>query len=371
MLNFRTILTVGLVVALCGHVFLYFTAVRFFSITRRAYRLGIAGLLAFLFASAPLSGYVAHLADNAPTRVYYVFGWAWMGLFLYLLMAAVAGWLALGVGRLAGRRADAALIGGILFCAAFFYSAHGVWNAFHPVVKNVDVTIKGLPDRWKGRTIVQLSDVHLGHVYRAGFMRKVVDKVNAIHPDMIVITGDLFDGMDGTLPELVEPLKDLKAPEGVYFITGNHENFLGADKAYSMMKDTGVTVLNDEVRDVDGLQLAGVSYPERGKVRDKVPGRLLRTLPGFAPGKPTVLLYHAPVYIKEAMEAGVGLQLSGHTHEGQLFPFGFVTRRVYKGYDYGLHTIGDCSVYTSCGVGSWGPPMRTGNTPEIVDIRLD
>ena len=371
MLNFRLILTASLVVALCGHVLLYFTLVRFFGISKKAQKRGLAGLLAFLYISEMLASYAAHLYDNALTRAYYFFGWSWLGLFLYLLMAAIACWLVLGMARLTGHRLNTVVTGALLFSIAFAYSVYGTWNATNPQVTDVRVSIKGLPDNWKGKTIVQLSDVHLGFVYRADFLSRVVAEVNGLRPDMVVITGDLFDGMDGDLDVLVEPLNNLRAPEGVYFITGNHENFLGVDKAYSVLKKTGVTVLNDEVRDIDGLQLVGISYPQRGMRDPKIPGRILKTLPGFVPGKPTVLLFHAPVFINEARDAGVGLQLSGHTHKGQLFPIWFITERIYKEYAYGLHRLGDYSIYTSSGVGTWGPPMRTGNTPEIVDIMLD
>ena len=371
MLNFRLILTVSLVVALCGHVLLYFTLVRFFGISKKTHKRFLAGLLAFLYTSEMLASFVVHFYDNAFTRAFYFFGWSWLGLFLYLLMAAIACWLVLGIARLTGRRLNTVITGSLLFFIAFAYSVYGAWNASDPKVTDVRVSIKDLPVAWKGKTIVQLSDVHMGHVYRACFLSKIVATVNGLHPDIVVITGDLFDGMDGDLDELVEPLKDLRAPEGVYFISGNHENFLGVDKAYSVVKKTGVTVLNDEIRDIDGLQLAGISYPQRGWREPKIPGRILKTLPGFIPGKPTVLLFHAPVGINEARDAGVGLQLSGHTHKGQLFPIGFITEHIYKGYAYGLHHLGDYSIYTSSGVGTWGPPMRTDNTPEIVDIRLD
>jgi len=368
-MNFRTFLLIGQGVLLAAHCFLYFTAARFFRITSPGYRIALGCLLAFLSVSFLLASYVAHMQESPFTRAFYIFGGVWLGTSLSLLMAAIAAWLIVLPAGLAGYGIRRELVGGALLCLALAYSAYGVWNAFHPQVKNVQVTIKNLPESWKGRTIVQLSDVHLGHVFRAGFLKRIVGMVNSLHPDMVVITGDLFDGMDGALPELAGPLKDLHAPYGIYFVTGNHETYLGVDKVYPIMKEAGVTVLNDEVRELDGLQLAGISYPQRGQT--KVAGNVLKSIPGFVPGRPTVLLYHAPVGIDAARAAGVSLQLSGHTHKGQIFPFGYITSKMYDGYDYGLHTIGDYSIYTSDGAGAWGPPMRTGNTPEIVDIQLD
>ena len=185
---------------------------------------------------------------------------------------------------------------------------------------------------------------------------------------MIVITGDLFDGMDGNLDGLVGPLENLRVSDGIFFITGNHETYLGIDKTFSILEKTQVAILDDAVKNIRGLQLVGISYPERGESKDIV--KVMEALPGFEKNKPTILLYHSPVQIDTIKNSGVDLQLSGHTHAGQLFPLGLITRLVYKGYDYGLRTLGDFSIYTSNGVGTWGPPMRTGNTPEIVNITL-
>jgi predicted MPP superfamily phosphohydrolase len=367
--HFTLFLTVAMGVLFLAHFFFYFTVIRFFNITGKGYKRTIGGLLIFLSVSFILANFASHWHDDVFTRAFYFFGGFWLGLFLNLLMAAIAAWLIILIAWPMGLKPGRALIGGLFFVLAFAYSIYGVWNAFNPQVRNIQVTIRGLPEKWKGKTIVQLSDVHLGRIYRADFLAKIVARVNALHPDMVAITGDLFDGMDGELSDLTGPLSNLHAPYGVYFITGNHETYLGVDKALAVMKNTGVTVLNDEVRDLDGLQLAGISYPKRGVA--KVPGRILKSLAGYVPGKPTVLLYHAPVGINEARDAGVSLQLSGHTHKGQLFPFNFITGYLYKGYDYGLHSLGDYTIYTTDGTGTWGPPMRTGNTPEIAAIKLD
>src|SRR5512142_2616664 len=145
MLNFRLILTVSLVVALCGHVLLYFTIVRFFGISQKAHKRVLAGVLALLYISEMLASYVVHLYDNALTRAYYFFGWSWLGLFLYLFMAAIVCWLALGMARLAGRRLNTVITGVLLFFIAFAYSVYGAWNAPSPQVTDVRVSITNLP----------------------------------------------------------------------------------------------------------------------------------------------------------------------------------------------------------------------------------
>jgi uncharacterized protein len=366
--HFRIFLYTAQALLLSAHLLLYIFAVRYFRITGVLPRVALAVVLAVLSVSFLLSSYLAHLHDNEFTRAYYFFGGFWLGLFLYLLMAAVCAALVIGVSRLLGHGLPMGPVAGVLACAALLFSVYGVWNAFHPKVTEVSVTMKGLPQAWKGKTIVQLSDVHLGHVFRADFLEKVVKMVDSLHPDVVAITGDLFDGMDGDLEGLALPLKGLHAPDGIYFVTGNHETYLGVERAYAVLKGTGVTILNDRVVELGGLQLAGISYRRRGA---KPPADIMRALAGYIPGRPTVLLYHSPVGVEEARKAGVGLQLSGHTHKGQLWPFNFVTARIYDGLDYGLHRFGDYSIYTTNGVGAWGPPMRTGNTPEIVRITLE
>ncbi len=362
-------MTIFLGVLIVSHLAFYFSFTRFFGITSASKRYIVMGVVVFLALSFILASYAAHLQENTLTRAFYFGSGFWLGLLVNLLMASLAGWLLIWTANIFGSRPDRAVVGGVLFVAAFVYSVYGVWNAEHPQVRELNVAIKNLPEQWKGRTIVQLSDVHLGHVYKAAFLERVVRKVNSLHPDMVVITGDLFDGMDGTLSDMVEPLNELKPPYGTYFITGNHEIYLGVDKAYGALDKTGVISLKDEIRDIDGLQLIGLSYPQRGFSRDVY--KTIESIPNFVPGKPTVLLYHPPVNINQARAAGVNLQLSGHTHKGQVFPVVFITNYIYKGFAYGLHTIGDYSIYTTDGVGTWGPPMRTGNTPEIVDIKLN
>ena len=260
------------------------------------------------------------------------------------------------------------MIAMICFGLAFLYSVYGAWNAEHPQIKNITVTIPDLPGQWKGKKIVQLSDVHLGHVHRADFMRSIAEKVNAVHPRMVVITGDLFDGSDGDLQPLVQPLNDMVPEKGIFFITGNHETFLGIDKVFEALKNTPVRILQDEVVDVDGLKVIGINYSRRGENKDVV--GVLHSLEKDFAGKPNVFLYHAPLHIVEFEKSGVNLQLSGHTHRGQMFPFRYITKQIYKGYDHGLHRMGDYTLYTTVGTGTWGPDMRTGNTPEIVVVTL-
>ena len=368
MINFRTIIFIFLVLLFGSHYLAYVSTLHFFSITNNAYKKALAAAVVFLSVSFILSSILISRQENYFTRGCYLLSGYWLGLLVNLLLAIAAVWLVVAVYRLMGFQPKVAMLGLICFGFAFVYSVYGIWNADHPQIKNITVTIPNLQQQWKNKIIVQLSDVHMGHVHRAEFLRRIVVQVNAVHPDMIVITGDFFDGMDGDLQQLVQPLNDLVPERGIFFITGNHETFLGIDKVFAAFQNTRVQILQDQVVDVDGLKVIGIGYPRRGENKDVV--GVLHSFEKYFIGRPNLLLFHAPVHIYEFKSSGVNLQLSGHTHQGQIFPFRYITELVYKGYDYGLHRIGDYTLYTTNGAGTWGPAMRTGNTPEVVAVTL-
>ena len=164
------------------------------------------------------------------------------------------------------------------------------------------------------------------------------------------------------------PLNQLVAPQGIYFVTGNHETYLGVRRSFEALRGTPAKILDNQMAVVEGLQVVGISYPERGRegFAQKMDG-----VQGFNPSVASILLYHSPDQIAAAKAAGINLQLSGHVHQGQLFPLQFATRLIYGKFHHGLHSEGDYTIYTSSGTGLWGPTMRTGNHPEIVVIHLE
>jgi predicted MPP superfamily phosphohydrolase len=315
------------------------------------------------------SSFVAHWSDNLLSRVLYFLSTLWLGVGLTLLTSFGLAWVAWGVTTVLARDPSPVWFGSAAVGLTVGYSAYGVANAFHPRLVNCHVHIKNLPPAWQGKTLVQLSDVHLGRILGAQFLSRVVAKVNAQNPAMVLITGDLFDGADGKLEQLVAPLNGLIAPKGIYFVTGNHETYLGVQRAFTALRTTPVRVLADERVVVDGLQVIGISYPERGHALGFV--EKMANLPGFDPALPSILLYHSPSQVAEAKAAGINLQLSGHVHQGQIFPLQFITRLMFGKYYHGLHAEGDYTLYTTSGTGLWGPTMRTGNYPEIAVFHLE
>jgi predicted MPP superfamily phosphohydrolase len=241
-------------------------------------------------------------------------------------------------------------------------------NAAWTRVVRVSVKLPNLPEAWRGRTAALVSDLHLGHVRNTGFLRRIVRKLSQLRPDVLFIPGDLYDGTATNLSRLSKPWAEFSAPLGAYFITGNHEQFSSSSKYLDAVRQSGIRVLENEKIILDGLQIVGVHY--RDSANEERFRSILRQA-ALDRNLASILLVHNPNRWPLAAEAGISLQLSGHTHRGQFFPFTGIVSRIYGKYAYGLNRFGDLAVYTSCGAGTWGPPMRLGSNPEIVLIRFE
>ena len=369
LLFFIQFLLAALSILFLSHYFIYFSIVHFFSVTSTLRKVALASVLVLLPVSFIVSMAVQHRSDSFFSTAFYFCSSMWLGVGLTLIVFFAAAWVVRGAARLFSQSPSPTLLGACALVLTILYSAYGIWNAFHPRTEYVTVKMANLPAGWQGRKAVQLSDVHLGRIFGASFLEKLVEKANAEEPSVVFITGDLFDGRDGSLDQLVEPLNRLHAPLGIYFVTGNHETYLGADRAYAALANTPVKILRDEMVVTDGLQIIGIGYPERGNSKDL--GAMISAIPGFDPRRASVLLYHSPAQPDRVKAAGIGLQLAGHTHHGQIFPLQLATRMIYGRYYNGLHVDGSYSLYTSSGAGGWGPTMRTGNHPEITVIRFE
>lgn len=252
-------------------------------------------------------------------------------------------------------------------------SGVGVASALSPVsVKRVRVVIDRLTAGASGTRIVQLTDVHVGPTIGKEFIEDVVERVNALNPDVVAITGDLVDGSVEQLAEHVAPLAKLRARHGVYFVTGNHEYYSGADPWIAHLRRLGVRVLRNErvrIGGDEGFDLAGIDdYSARGLAVGHGPD-LARALDGREPNRACVLLAHQPRGIELADKLGVDLQLSGHTHGGQIFPWSLAVR-LQQPFVAGLHKLERAQIYVSQGTGYWGPPMRVGAPAEITEIEI-
>jgi predicted MPP superfamily phosphohydrolase len=240
----------------------------------------------------------------------------------------------------------------------------GLWNA------RFSILTRTIPFSSKVRArLVQLSDMHLGTGPGVEQIRSLVDRVVAIKPDLIVLTGDIIDGDVGTLGEELKELSRLHAPYGTYFAIGNHECYWGHEKSLEAMRKLGIIPLVNEGTEIrignETLYLAGAGDPAMQWFGGSAP--VVPAPPAHADYK--ILLAHQPGISARAQELGYDLQLSGHTHGGQFFPWNLMVRWVHR-HSSGLSREGTLSVYVNPGTGYWGPPLRLGTTSEVSEILL-
>lgn len=354
-------------ILLAGHALFWYIVINFFNLSDATTRLIAAAVILFLFLGTAISSYLIHKLDNFFTRWYYIFSGFWIGLLVNFGLMAAGLALVKTVGDFYDFSFPAPSLNIIFLSGGVILSLIGVWRAWSPRITEYEVSIKDLPDVWDGKTVVQISDVHLGPIYRQNFFSRLVRRINDLDPAAIFITGDLFDGMETDFHWLHGPFQDLRAPRGVFYGFGNHDLYLGFDYVVSLLKDAPIKILDNKMVVADGLQIIGVNYSFN---RDfDLEEAILRQV-GYDRRKPSILLFHAPKNIALAKKAEIDLQLSGHTHDGQLFPFNLVAKWAHHGYGYGLFREGDFSLIVNGGAGTWGPPLRTAARAEIVKIIL-
>jgi len=362
---FATFIAVVQVVLLLTHYFLYQTWT-FRHVPRHPGWLQAGlGVLSVSFVAASV---LAFSYTSAAVRAFYKAAAVWMGFLSFLFLAGLTSWVVLGAASLARIGINFHQLVEVLFAIAVALGLYGVWNANWTRITRARVRLENLPNAWRGRKAALISDVHLGHVRNHNFLQRLIAKVLSEQPDLIFIAGDLFDGTAIDAHKAAEPLSRLIAPHGVYFVAGNHEQF-GDDSEYlNAIAATGVRVLKNEKVNVDGLQIVGVPY--RDAATNGGLASVMRRVP-LDRQRASILLTHAPDDPATAEALGFSLQLSGHTHLGQFIPWSWMARRVYRQFVYGLSRIGKMQVFTSSGVGTWGPPLRLGSNPEIVMLEFE
>jgi uncharacterized protein len=323
------------------------------------------GLLSISFVVASL---LAHRYTNPALRAFYRAAAVWLGLLSFLFVATVGSWVVFAVTSVLHRHLNFHLIVEYLYAGALVIGFLGVINAGWTRITRATVRLANLPSAWHGRKAVLISDLHLGHVRNGNFLRRMVAKILDEGPDAIFIAGDLYDGTAIDAARAAEPLSKLIAPQGVYFVAGNHEQFGDDSKYLQAVRAAGVRVLDNEKVEADGLQIVGVPYNHA--TRGEHLASALKNV-RLDRERASILLVHAPDHPEVAEEAGISLQLSGHTHLGQFIPWSWFASKVYRQFVYGLSRIGKMQVFTSSGAGTWGPPLRLGSNPEIVMLQFE
>jgi len=331
-------------------------------------------------------------------------GFLWLALSIYLLLAVVAGEVVRPLlRRLSERRARATaavpqtqpvpagsvppqapepapapapdpsrrlfvsrVVAGAAAAAAVGTVGYGTYGVLRgPSVKRVTVPLAKLPRAAHGYRIAVVSDIHLGPILGRGFAQKVVDTINSTQPDIVAVVGDLVDGSVKNLGPAAAPLSQLKAPS--YFVTGNHEYYSGAEQWVEEVRRLGLHPLENARTELPWFDLAGVN-DIAGESEGQGPD-FTKALGDRDTARACVLLAHQPVQIHDAVKHGVDLQLSGHTHGGQLWPGNFIAAAANPTVA-GLERYGDTQLYVSRGAGAWGPPTRVGAPSDITVIEL-
>ena len=367
------------------HLYLWQRMLRAPQLSARLQRIGTI-VLVTMGGAMPLAMFLVQILPRSVGAVLSFVVYSWMG-FAALLVACLFATeiprllVVLGTRLRTGKTIDEArrtflsrLIAGVAGLVTLGLSGAGVAEALGAVaLKKVQISLGKLPKALSGMRIVQLTDVHIGPMIGREWLEGIVARVNALEPDLIVITGDLVDGSVAALRDHVAPIGDLKSKLGVYFVTGNHEYYSGASSWIEHLGTLGVRVLrNEHVTIGEGaasFDLAGVDDHTGGQFLAGHGADVAKALAGRDPNRECILLAHQPKEVIEAAKLGVGLQISGHTHGGQVFPATLLVR-LQQPFTAGLDRLGDTQIYVSRGTGYWGPPMRVAAPAEITLLEL-
>jgi hypothetical protein len=361
---FATVLTVWIVL----HVYVVWRIASIPSVTAHVPRKALIAAAVLLGSSYIAARIAEHLGAGLFARVLELVGANWMGVLFLIFASLLLADVVTGFGHLLPRAA-APVRGWALAVAAALSVIALVLGARPPVVREQEVRLSGLPAVQDGTVVVLVSDLHLGTLLGETWLRARIAEVDALKPDLVVACGDILEGDGPQEMNLLPVLKQLTAPLGVFAVTGNHEFYAGLEKSVRFLEDAGFRVLRDGAAEVrPGLVLAGVDDLTARRQMAKDGDPVGRALEGRPPGA-TIFLSHTPWQAEKAAAAGAGLMLSGHTHAGQIWPFGWLVRLNYRLLE-GRYDVGGMPVIVCRGTGTWGPRMRLWRPSEIVRITL-
>jgi len=365
---FALIAIITLALVFFAQYFSFHVMAELFGITGRGYFNFFSAVSIFLPLIFILASFLIQRFNNIFVRLIYLITATWFGLVLYLFLASLLAYTILFLTRLFSFNLNGKLLGIEILVTAVVIVIYGIFAAQNIKIKELNLTLPNLPAAWQGKTAVYISDLHLGVIDNFRFAERIAERINDLHPDLLFIGGDFFDGQKNVdLDALAQIFGAIETPNGKFFVTGNHEQF-GDDTAFiNTVTNAGITNLNNQLINLNGLQIVGVDYRTAYSKNDFA--AVLKKLE-INKNQPSILLRHVPDKISVAEQAGISLMLSGHAHKGQLSPIQLIEILFYDGFQYGLKNSGATNVYTSSGAGTWGPPMRILADPEIVKIKF-
>lgn len=350
-----------------GHFMVYSALISAFHISGR-----MQSVTWWIFVVLSLSFLVTSLITNivySPVlKPLYAASAIWLGTLYWLVFSSLIYFILLGLASIFSFAIPQNIIGAILFLLGLLVSGYGLYHAEQTLVTHYTVKIKNLPESWVGKNIAMVADTHLGNIRNLSFDTKIAQLINSQHPELVLISGDFYDGPPVNFEELANTFaKNINTPKGIYYANGNHEQFSDNSKYTNALSKAGIHVLKNTFTVIDDLQIAGVDYNNTTNYENTK--KTLAEI-NLDPVLPTILIKHAPMGLKAVAEKGIDLQVSGHTHQGQVWPGPWLTNLIFGKFAYGLQTTGSLQVITTSGAGTWGPPQRVGTNAEIVIITL-
>lgn len=296
----------------------------------------------------------------------YTAGVVWLGFVLYAFMATLVVVALFLLQSFLLVHVSLVVVAKGIYIFSILCVVYSIVHAHRPRIVSISITNEKLYHYWKNKTIVLVSDLHIGPVRREKFLARVVKKINMQHPDIVFIAGDIIDGPVFPYEKILAPIQDIQTSLGVYYTPGNHEGYNSEpEKFYPSIKGLTTTLIDKHLM-CNSTQIIGLDFCEESTESART--HLHNT--GFDSTIPSIALLHDPKHASTLMKQGVSLVLSGHTHHGQFFPMNLMVRAFYKKFAYGLNYENGNASMTSCGVGTAMMPMRLGTTPEIVVITI-
>jgi predicted MPP superfamily phosphohydrolase len=366
-LTFGVAMTVILGLLFAGHWVIYRALIHFWNIKGAQAIFKWRIVFAILSLSFIVMSILTSMGYSEIGRWMYNLSAVWIGTMYWLLIASVLSFVFAYIVKVSGLSIPMMIVGKALLILGLLISAYGILHSYDTQVTHYTVELPNLPAEWENKNIAMVADTHLGNVRGLSFSKKISSLIAAQKPEMVLIAGDFFDGPPAKFEELAAPFGQMNIPKGVFFANGNHEEYSTTAKYDDAIAKAGVTVLSDQSVDVSGIQIIGVNYSTTTNENNNT--SVLNKI-GVDSSKPSILIKHVPNTLSATEKVGIDLQVSGHTHGGQVWPGLWLTNKIYKGFAYGNHKLGNMNVITTSGAGTWGPPQRVGATPEIVIITL-
>lgn len=351
-----------------GHFVIYKSFLAIFDIT--VFR--VVNILRLFFIFGSLSFVIMTILSNYfYNKVFsflYEISAMWLGTVYFLFIASVIFMIVWGIGSFFNMpNMIIRFIGMVLFLVGLSVSIYGIIHTYNLKITNYTVKVNNLPDYWNNKKIVMFADTHFGNIRNVRFGKRLVEKINDIDPELVLIAGDYYDGPPINDSEVADILKGIQSKKGIVFAPGNHEEYGDSKKFSESLERAGVLVLSDSATTIDGMQIVGVDYATGSNkdILDSVIDNM-----NLSKEFPKILIKHAPNNLSVASNQDFDLVVSGHVHQGQVWPGPWITRKIFKEFSYGLNYFDKTAVITTSGAGTWGPPQRVGTNSEIVVIKL-